>query len=396
MIAEAAPYVRPTQAHPRFKRLDAVGEIERFAPDALSSMGLDTARFCNELFGTKEVTFIDRVRIGNGAVVKYRETWAGSSAPSTNEASLANLTRGDFKGYISPGTARKCKKMITAWMNSVSCAASSRMREQVTGQIYSTFATITLPSNQIHSDNEIKRSILMPFLQSLKRDFGIIHYFWKAEPQENGRIHFHILLDKYIDRELFSHWWDRACEHLGYVSRYAEQSGSLFPPACNITQLPTDSKAIGYVVKYLAKAPIRLRSITPSADGTREVRCHYFQPKVKNGIEMLAEYRPIMGRVWGCSDGVRECRPPAIGESDRVAAFIEYLKEQPRTRVRQIDRAEVICGNVLENLRRFDKWLWTLWRWHHLATFNYLYGDRGHPPSGVYDELGVGLTECYR
>jgi len=205
-----------------------------------------------------------------------------------------------------------------------------------------------------------------------------------------------MLIDRYIDREQFSHWWDRACEQLGYVSRYMEQSGSLFPPATNITQLPTDSKAISYVVKYLCKAPIRLRSIKPNDEGGRDITCHYYQPKVKNGVEVLAEYRPISGRVWGCSDGVRECRPPVIADSQRVDAFLSYLKDSGKVREVQIDRAVVMVGDILTHLRQFDKWLWTLWRWHHLATFRFLYCGRGRPPSGNYYDLSVSLTECYR
>jgi hypothetical protein len=386
----------PTVAHPRFVDLPLVGEGEALVGDNLSSMGLDSLRLQNDQYGKRTVYSCQRVRISRGAVVIYKESLEQHTVTGQHENSKANLSRGSYNGYISPATARRCKKMIEAWMHSVNCAASSKLAAQVQGSIYSTFATMTLPSAQIHDDNEIKAAILAPFIQALKRDFGIEHYFWKAEPQENGRIHFHMLLDRYIDRELFSHWWDRACEMLGYVSRYMEQSGSLFPPATNITQLPTDSKAISYVVKYLAKAPIRLRSIKPNADGGRDVTCHYYQPKEKHGVTVLAEYRPIKGRVWGCSDGVRECRPPVVTDSCRVDAFLSYLQQSGRVREIQIDRATVIVGDILGHLRKFDKWLWTLWRWHHLATFRFLYCGRGRPPSGNYYDLSLALTEVYR
>ena len=386
----------PTVAHPRFVDLPMVGEGEAVLGSNLTSMGLDSVRLCNENYGPKSVTYVERYRISRGAVAIYRESLELHSANGQCEASRANLSRGDYNGYLSPATARRCKKMIEAWMHSVNCAASSRLAEQVQHSIYSTFATMTLPSAQIHDDNEIKRAILMPFIQALKRDFGLEHYFWKAEPQENGRIHFHMLIDRYIDRDQFSHWWDKSCEALGYVSRYMETSGSLFPPATNITQLPSDSKAISYVVKYLAKAPIRLRSIRPGADGQREVTCHYYQPKQHRGATVLAEYRPIEGRVWGCSDGVRECRPPVVADSVRVDAFVKYLQGTGRVREITMDRAFIIVGDILTHLRKFDKWLWTLWRWHHLATFRFLYCGRGRPPSGNYYDLSLALTEVYR
>ena len=175
-----------------------------------------------------------------------------------------------------------------------------------------------------------------------------------------------------------------------------EEQGSLFPPSTNVMKLATDSKAISYVIKYLAKAPIRLKSIKPGADGQRQTTNHYYQPKIKNGVEYMAEYRPIEGRVWGCSDGVRECRPPVIALTERTEGFLDMVKQSSKFRYVQMDRAQVFIGNTLGALREYDRWLWTLWRWHHLATFRYLYGDRDGPPSGNYYDLSLALTECYR
>lgn len=395
-MAAVAVDSREYVTHPRFRDLPAVGLSETVCSSASSSMGLDSVRLYNEQYGQRTVSKIQRARIGRGAVVVYTESLEQHSANGQHENSRKNLSRGNYNGYISPATAKKCKRMIEAWIHSVNCAASSQLRDKVSGEIYLTFATFTLPSEQVHEDNEIKRRILMPFIQSLQRDFEVKHYYWKAEPQENGRIHFHMLLDHYIDRELLSHWWDRACEQLGYVSRYMEQSGSLFPPAANVTQLPSSSKAISYVIKYLAKAPIRLRSIKPREDGGRDVRCSFYQPKVVGETEVLAEYRPISGRVWGCSDGVRACVAPTIALSERVEGLLEIVQEHRSFRYVHMDRAEVYIGPVLETLREYDKWLWNLWRWHHLALFRYLYMDREKPPSGHYYELGPALTELYR
>lgn len=382
--------------HPRFADLPATKLAQTFCSSTSSSMGLDSVRLCNEQFGPKTISSIQRVRFGKGAVVVYTESLEQYTTNGNHENSRANLTRGNYNGYLSPATAKKCKRMLEAWIHAINCAASSQLREQVEGSIYTSFGTFTLPSDQIHSDNEIKRKILMPFIQSLQRDFEIGQYFWKAEPQGNGRIHFHMLMDRYVDRELLSHWWNRACEQLGYVSRYMEASGSLFPPAANITQLPSNSKAISYVVKYLAKAPVRIKSIKPDGEGGRTVTNHYYQPKTMGNVEIFVSYRPIEGRVWGCSDGVRECKPPTIALSERVEGLLDLMTESGRFKQVEIDRATVFVGDVLGTLRDYDDWLWKLWRWHHLALFRYLYDERKEPPSGHYYEIGHALTELYR
>ena len=175
-----------------------------------------------------------------------------------------------------------------------------------------------------------------------------------------------------------------------------EESGSLFPPASNITQLPSDSKAISYVVKYLAKAPEKREIKTPDGNGGESISYEYYQEKVINGDTVYEKYRPIEGRVWGCSDGVRECKPPVIALSERVEGFLDLMKGSSRFRYVEMDRAEVYVGNVLSSLREYDVWLWKLWRWHHLALFRWLYCGRSYPPSSIYDELGIALTELYR
>ena len=48
------------------------------------------------------------------------------------------------------------------------------------------FITLTLSSNQIHSDNEIKSKLLNQFIIEAKKKWKIKNYVWRAEKQENG------------------------------------------------------------------------------------------------------------------------------------------------------------------------------------------------------------------
>ena len=60
------------------------------------------------------------------------------------------------------------------------------------------FLTLTLPAKQIYSDQLVKRYCLNRFLRALKYIKPNINYIWRCEKQENGNIHFHVTLDKYI------------------------------------------------------------------------------------------------------------------------------------------------------------------------------------------------------
>ena len=84
------------------------------------------------------------------------------------------------------------------------------------------FITLTLPSPQIHTDEEIKEKCLNQFLIEIKRYHKILNYVWRAEAQRNGNIHFHITTDKFIHHRDVSEKWNRIIEKLGYVSRYRD------------------------------------------------------------------------------------------------------------------------------------------------------------------------------
>lgn len=46
------------------------------------------------------------------------------------------------------------------------------------------FVTLTLASDQIHSDNMIKEELLNQFLTELRQDYDLKNYLWKAEKQK--------------------------------------------------------------------------------------------------------------------------------------------------------------------------------------------------------------------
>lgn len=83
------------------------------------------------------------------------------------------------------------------------------------------FVTLTLPSKQIHTDNEIKTMCLNSFLIELTRFYQVKNYIWRAEKQQNGNIHFHFIFDKFILYNELRKRWNRIMNKLGYVDRYA-------------------------------------------------------------------------------------------------------------------------------------------------------------------------------
>ncbi|MBK5246410.1 MAG: hypothetical protein JJE49_03960 [Peptostreptococcaceae bacterium] len=82
------------------------------------------------------------------------------------------------------------------------------------------FITLTLPSKQIHSDNEIKVKCLNQFLIELSKYHKVSNYVWRSEYQKNGNIHFHILVNRFVAWNDIRNRWNRIVNKLGYIDNY--------------------------------------------------------------------------------------------------------------------------------------------------------------------------------
>ena len=85
------------------------------------------------------------------------------------------------------------------------------------------FITLTLPSKQVHSDNEIKEKCLNQFLIEMAKYHKVSQYIWRSEYQKNGNIHFHILVNRYIFWNDIRNRWNRIINKLGYVDIYRKE-----------------------------------------------------------------------------------------------------------------------------------------------------------------------------
>jgi hypothetical protein len=83
-----------------------------------------------------------------------------------------------------------------------------------------TFITLTLPAKQTHTDKEIKEKCLNQFLIEMHKFNRISNYVWRAEYQNNGNIHFHILVNRFIPYADIRTRWNRIINKLGYVNEY--------------------------------------------------------------------------------------------------------------------------------------------------------------------------------
>lgn len=342
-------------------------------PEFPHLMGLDKIRFCNDLPYPDGRTYVNRINIGSDRVTVYREYLEDRCRSVAQQATNRNLTRGKYNGFISPATARSVRKKLDAWFEAISVNADHYRGRFNPKHSKLTFATLTLPADQVHDDNEIKRKCLMPFLQQITRVKGVQEYFWKAEPQESGNIHFHILLDRYVAKADLDALWFAPMDRLGYIDRYAAKYGQGMPPMCNIKVCPDDTSLISYVMKYVSKAPQRIPSFT-IIDGKRvKTSRHWLQKVDQDGSKRWAQWRPIQGRVWGMSDKLRSIDQQSYQMSYRLEDFLIHLDWFPNVRRFDVDHATIYFCNVKQVLAKVDQQLYRNYINHHLTTYRNLY-----------------------
>lgn len=109
--------------------------------------------------------------------------------------------------------------------------------------------TLTLSSKQEHTDREIKRLLLQPFLRRMRQQYRVRNYIWKAEAQQNGNIHFHLVIDKFIHYMDLRNTWNTIQEGQGYITR----SGIENPNSTDVHSVKNVRNLAAYLCKYLAK-----------------------------------------------------------------------------------------------------------------------------------------------
>jgi hypothetical protein len=145
--------------------------------------------------------------------------------PHAPEPQFSHLITSDrtAHGKVSNIARRKLGKCIDYLLL---LSSERKVYSRMTGRQFSmkiAFVTLTLPAAQIHSDIEIKSKCLNQFLIELKKRYKVARYVWRAEKQQNGNIHFHVLIDRFVPWQSLRDCWNRIVNKLGYVDRYREE-----------------------------------------------------------------------------------------------------------------------------------------------------------------------------
>jgi len=362
---------------PRFQQTTLAPAFANVPDSSVQSLSdlisLDKVPLYNDHQGRSDTNYIYRTKIHTDKVIVYKQYLEPRSRSQQQLENQSNLSRGIYNGFVGRSGARKIRNSLEAWIKSIEINRKLCGKRSKPKHGFLTFVTLTLPSAQEHADNLVKREVLMPFIQRLQREIGVHEYFWKAEPQQNGNIHFHLLIDRYIRKELLQQYWNMSTEKLGYLSRYFEKSGSLFPPSTDIRVCPDGMGLVSYVMKYVSKSPLRIPSFS-FVDGKRVKHDRFvYRKRLADGTVVNQDWRAIGGRVWGMSDGIRSVSVFSSDGSCRWANFVNTLSWDSDVGVKSDENFAVFYCNTQSKLFQYDKVLLADYRKYYAQLYRNLY-----------------------
>lgn len=226
------------------------------------------------------------------------------------------VTRVINTGTLSRGAASRMKRAI----NYISLISKPKRVKNIAKNYEFTFKTnfitLTLSDKQMHSDNFIKTKLLKNFIDSLRKRYPAISYVWKAETQNNGNIHFHIITDHFIPTGYINNRWNKIQWNYGYLKSYMSKTGHMRAPSCEVRKVKSDKDLQKYMRKYLLKGLSNKTTAEINAEidslKNKIAFCNsisdgdILKSKLITAIRSLAEAskRKITGKVWGCADNL--------------------------------------------------------------------------------------------
>lgn len=229
-----------------------------------------------------------------------------------------NLIRtSNYNGYLSRRTKVKLERIIEGVIDGLQLHKKYNKKLHFVDNRQATFVTLTLSYKQFHSDNLIKRKLLTPFLQYAVKSWGVVNYVWRAEPQKNGNIHFHLLFDRFVDWMLIRDKWNALQNRLEYIDAFEQKHGHRNPNSTDVHALRKVKNVAAYICKYMSK----------------EDSC-----------------RKIEGRLWGCSSLLHKVKNPRIELDSAMNDELCQLRDEGFIYQKVFDYVSILKVKLLDLL----------------------------------------------
>jgi len=244
--------------------------------------------------------------------------------------------------------------------------------------------TLTLPCRQLHGDPYVKKYLLNEYLSIIRKKYELKHYIWKAEKQNNGNIHFHLIIDRYIHFKEVNRLWNQILNTHGYIDeyrkaqeqlhkdgfsfrgqlkknwdyysqlkayKYGKKTGWTNPSATtDIHSLKKIKSVRAYLGKYISKNPDREKSEKQYIEKyCKDNNILHPTPGLVETIKAeLKQKLTVIGNLWYISTSLSKLKNKVVELTDDIKVELDYIKKNMPEKVKTFDYAIVFCLSVKE------------------------------------------------
>lgn len=285
--------------------------------------------------------YSDRIIVSKESLIN------GSAAHKKKEIMLQNRST-IYNGFLSPSAKRKVRTILTTWFNAIEHNNSRNDISLKKSERKLVFVTLTLSESQKHEDNWIKRNMLDRFLVKMKRMYNVKYYFWRAEKQQNGRIHFHVILDHYVRKEDIQSEWNSIQQDTGYMDEYFAKNKRYNAPSTHIRAISDAKNSIDYVMKYVAKMPDDIEDVSLQ----------------------------VKGRIWGCSSELKMLKPYSSGEISEVGESLQQVVKEGKAEVFDHEHFQIYYIDVDAFMKKRHKRIYDVMKAYYVGVYKFLYTQK--------------------
>lgn len=235
--------------------------------------------------------------------------------------------------YSGKMTKQAQKRMTRAITLLSQCTKAKWITNPINGRLQYfklSMITLTISAKKLIDHREAYNRLLVPMLKWLRYTMNCRHYVWKAELQERGQLHYHIIVPKFIDYRILRDKWNQLQLNASYLREYTAEHKNTNPNSTDIHAVGNEKNVSKYLIKYLGKGADTQALIKRENAERQFKRGEIDKEQLNKIIEDIDQgTQSINGKLWDCSEALNEKYFTVMLKWKLGLVLAEYIKQNP-------------------------------------------------------------------
>ena len=258
---------------------------------------------------------------------------------------MLTVRRNRYTGEITAGSRKRLSKCLTLMAQGNPAKMKYNPVNNRMMWHHLTFCTLTIPGKNI-SARQAYDTLLSHFLDWLTRTKEVKAYIWKAELQQRGQIHYHIVFPNVIHYKEIRDKWNSLLKKEGLLNEYAKQKGHFNAPSTDIRKVKHVKNIVSYLMKELGKS-VNAVKVRITAEVDQDIADGKVMDSLRNEEirDRLKNEMCIGGKVWDASENLCRGAYFTIPFTQRHLEILDKLALDKSIKVKDEDFWSLIVFN---------------------------------------------------